>query len=185
LIRHRLHSAFHNTLTPYEIIGAPTDLGGAIALSNQDRYQFQWWALGLVDARPEEQKKGADKGIDGIIPFMDDGSGKVKKVIIQVKSGGVKRSDIATLKSDVEREKAQIGVFITLEHPTKPMNEEAATAGFYEPLYGKKIPKIQILTIEELLGGKRIELPHYSPADSFKKAPMQKKGKESEQDVLF
>ena len=97
----------------------------------------------------------------------------------------MKRSDISTLKSDVEREKAQVGVFITLEHPTKPMTEEAATAGFYEPLYGKKIPKIQILTIEDLLGGKRIELPHYSPAESFKKAPAQKKGTVPEQGSLL
>jgi DNA modification methylase len=185
LIRHRLQNAFKTTLAPYEIIGAPSDHAGAVALADTDRYQFQWWALGLVDAKPEDKKKGADKGIDGIIPFMDDSSGKVKKVIIQVKSGGVKRSDISTLKSDVEREKAQVGVFITLEHPTKPMTEEAATAGFYEPLYGKKIPKIQILTIEDLLGGKRIELPHYSPAESFKKAPAQKKGTVPEQGSLL
>ncbi len=138
----------------------------------------------MVDAGPEDKKKGADKGIDGIIPFMDDSSGKVKRVIVQVKSGGVKRNDIATLKSDVDREKAQIGVFITLEPPTKPMKEEAATAGFYEPMYGKKIPKIQILTIEDLLARQRIELPHYSPAESFKKAPAQKKGKRPEQQTF-
>jgi DNA modification methylase len=185
LIRHRLNNAFKSELAPYEIIGAPTDLAGAVALAEQDRYQFQWWALGLVDARPEDKRKGADKGIDGSIPFMDDGSGKVKKVIIQVKSGGVKRSDIATLKSDVEREKAQIGVFVTLEQATKPMKEEAATAGFYEPLYSKKIPKIQILTIKELLEEKRIELPPYSPIESFKKAPKQKKGEAPEQGRLL
>jgi DNA modification methylase len=185
LIRHRLHNTFKHQLSPFEIIGAPPDLEGAKALAAQDRYQFQWWALGLVDAKPEEKKKGADKGVDGVIPFFDDPTGKVKRVIIQVKSGGVKRSDIATLKSDVEREKAQIGVFMTLENPTKPMYEEAATGGFYEPLYGKKIPKIQILTIENLLDGKRIQLPPYSPVESFKKAPTQKKGLVPEQESFL
>jgi DNA modification methylase len=188
LIRHRLHTAFQTSLAPYEIIGAPTDLEGAKVLAaDKDRYQFQYWALGLVDAKPQggEIKKGADKGIDGVIPFLDDGSGKMKKIIIQVKSGYVKRSDIATLKSDVDREKAQIGVFITMEHPTKPMNEEAATAGVYQPLYGKPIPKLQILTIEDLLNGKRIQMPHYSPAESFKKAPSQKKGNVPEQGSLL
>jgi len=65
------------------------------------------------------------------------------------------------------------------------MKEEAATAGFYEPLYGKKIPKIQILTVAELLGGRQLELPHYSPADSFKKTPAQTKGTGPEQGSLL
>ncbi len=80
---------------------------------------------------------------------------------------------------------AQIGVFITLEPPTKPMIEEATTAGFYEPLYSKHVPKIQILTIEDLLHGKKPELPHYSPIESFKKAPTQKKGSVPEQASLL
>ena len=188
LIRHRLTNAFKSQLAPYEIIGSPSDLEGAKVLaSDKDRYQFQYWALGLVDAKPQhdDRKKGADKGIDGIIPFFDDGTGKVKKAIIQVKSGAVKRSDIATLKSDVDREKAQIGIFITMEHATRQMTEEAVTAGFYEPLYGKPIPKIQILTIEDLLNGKRIELPNYSPSESFKKAPKQTKGNVPEQGSLL
>jgi hypothetical protein len=83
-----------------------------------------------------------------------------------------------------ENRAVQWSVF-TLEHPTKPMNEEAAAAGFYQPLYGRQLPKIQILTIEDLLGGKRIELPHYSPAESFKKAPAQKKGAVPEQGSLL
>lgn len=185
LIRHRLTNAFGAQLAPYEIIGAPTDLSGAKQLAEQDRYQFQWWALGLVDAKPEEKKKGADKGVDGVIPFIDDNSAKLKKAIIQVKSGSVKRADIATLKGDVDSHYAQIGVFITLEPPTKPMIEEATTAGFYEPLYSKHVPKIQILTIEDLLHGKKPELPHYSPIESFKKAPTLKKGDQPEQGSLL
>lgn len=189
LIRHRLHNTFGSQLSGYEILGAPADVGGAEALAAQDRYQFQWWALGLVDARPASglNKKGADKGVDGFIYFLDDTSGKAKRVLVQVKSGGVKRSDIATLKSDVERERAEIGVFVTLEEPSGPMKTEAAVAGYYEPEYApeQRVPKIQLLTISDLLAGARVALPRLAPIDTFKKAPKQRKGKSPTQTSIF
>ena len=94
--------------------------------------------------------KGADSGVDGYINFFDDNSGKAKRIIVQVKSGHVNRGMIATLKGDMERENAALGIFITLEPPTKPMEQEAIAAGFYEPesLSGDQYPKVQILTIE-------------------------------------
>ena len=119
LVRHRLHDTFGTELHPYEIIGQPTDSGSAVALAEQDRYQFEWGALGLVDARPaNDKRRGADAGVDGYINFFDDNSGKPKRIIVQVKSGHVNRGMIATLKGDMEREKAEIGVFITLQPPT-------------------------------------------------------------------
>jgi len=130
-------------------------------------------ALGKVNASPaQDKKKGADSGVDGYIYFFDDSSGKAKKIIVQVKSGGVKRGDIATLKGDMEREKAVIGAFITLENPTKPMMEEAVSAGFYEPefLTGKKYPKVQIFTIEELFEDKQLKYPRILPEATFKNA---------------
>ena len=134
LIRHRLRDSFGEELRPYTVLGDPKDLPSASSLAQNDRYQFEWWALGLVDARPaQDKRKGADSGVDGYINFFDDGSGKAKRVIVQVKSGHVQRNQIATLKGDMEREKAEIGLFITLEPPTAPMRKEAATAGFYEP----------------------------------------------------
>jgi hypothetical protein len=143
----------------YEIKGEPEDISGAKELASQDRYQFQWWALGLVNARPVEEKKGADKGIDGVKYFQDSPE-YVRKIIISVKSGHINPAQIRDLKGVIESENAQIGVFITLEKPTRPMIKDAVSAGFYESEYfNKKYPKIQILTIEDLLNGKEIEYP--------------------------
>ena len=160
LMKSRLQDAFAADLSPYRVIGAPQDIAGARALAqdsaNDGRYQFEWWALGLVGARPaQDKKKGADKGIDGYINFFDDESGKPKRVIVQVKSGNVRRNDIATLKGDMDRENAVIALFITLNPPTRPMEQEALSAGFYEPAHfpDRRYPRIQILTIADLLSG--------------------------------
>ena len=174
LIRHRLHDSFGEGLRDYEVIGEPKDLQSAESLALHDRYQFEWWALGLVDARPaRDRKKGADAGIDGFINFFDDNSGKPKRIVVQVKSGNVQRNQIATLKSDMEREKADLALFITLKEPTRPMNDEAIGAGFYVPeaFPDHNYPKVQILTIEELLSGTRPEYPRYAPEATFQRAP--------------
>ena len=180
LIRHRLSDTHKTDLAPYEVIGDPKDITSAQALALEDRYQFQWWALGLVDARPagDIRKKGADSGIDGYINFLDDTSGQAKKIIVQVKSGHVKAGDIRDLAGVVNREKASIGAFITLEDASKPMLTEAVTAGFYESglaLKGQKaekFPKIQVRTIAELLAGRVLEYPRHN-IETFKKAERQ------------
>jgi len=180
LIKNRLHDTFATELSPYEVLGAPKDLASARALAQQDRYQFEWWALSLIDARPaQDKKKGADSGVDGYINFFDDGSGKAKKIVVQVKSGHVAASQIRDLKAVVEREKAVIGVFITLEPATKPMSQEAVSAGYYAPEHLAKehtVPKIQIVTIAELLEGAQILYPRLL-VTTFKQA--QRKYKET------
>jgi site-specific DNA-methyltransferase (adenine-specific) len=188
LMRHRLNNAFGKELSPYEIIGQPKDLESARALAleseHSGRYQFETWATGLVDAFPlHSRKKGADKGIDGHINFFDDNSGKAKTIMVQVKSGHVNASHIRDLKGVIEREKAQIGVYITLEEPTKPMKDEAVSAGFYEPEHfpGNFYPKIQILTIDELLHGKQVEYPRHAPVATFKRAQRKQKAVDEEQ----
>ena len=177
LIKHRLRNAFGEEVeTTYDVIGEPVDLGGARALATDDPYQFQWWALGLVGARPVEQKKGADKGIDGRVFFHDDAeSQKTKQIVLSVKSGTVQVAHMRDLRGVVEREKAAIGVLITLEEPTRNMKAEAAGAGFYESPWQTKHPKIQIFTIEDLLAGKKIDLPPSRDLRTFKKAPKAKK----------
>jgi len=131
-----------------------------------------------VEARPaQDKKKGADRGVDGEIVFFDD---KAKKIIVQVKSGHVTANQIRDLKGAREREKAEIAAFITLEEPTGPMKKEAATAGFYEPPgLLPAVPRVQILTIEELLAGKKLEYPRIEVA-TFKKAPRRRKEKKAE-----
>ena len=182
LIRHRLHDTFGNDLRSYDVVGDPKDLGSAKALAvdsqHDGRYQFEWWALGLVDARPaQDKKKGADSGVDGYINFFDDTSGKAKRIIVQVKSGHVNRGQIATLKGDMEREKAEIGLFVTLNSPTGPMKQDAVAAGFYEPEHfpDRKFPRVQILTIEELLSGTEPLYPRFAPQATFRRAPRRRR----------
>ena len=157
LMRNRLRDSFPGI--QFEVIGEPVDLASAKALARQDRYQFQWWALGLIKARPlGEKKKGADKGIDGIIQFIDDPSGKPKRAVIQVKSGHVAVNAVRELKAVAAHD--ALGIFISLEPPTGPMQTEAVSAGFYHsPGWNKDYPKIQILTVEELLHGKAVDMP--------------------------
>ncbi|UCE16823.1 MAG: restriction endonuclease [Candidatus Bathyarchaeota archaeon] len=177
LIKHRLKDAF-GTNVKYRVVGEPVTLSEAKALATQDPFQFQWWALGLVGARPIEQKRGADKGIDGRLYFFETitKKAKAKQIIFSVKSGKVSVSQIRDLRGVVEREKATIGVFITLEPPTKPMKKEVASAGFYtsQELMHNRYPKIQILTIKELLEGKGVQYPYFGRHMgnvTFKKAP--------------
>lgn len=172
LMKHRLLNTFGEQVD-YEIIGEPVSLSGAKSLAKQDPYQFQWWALGLVGARPNEQKKGADAGIDGRIYFHDDASGETKQVIISVKAGKPHLSYMRDLRGVVDREGAEIGVLITMQDPTQPMRAEAASGGFYEsPGWGERYPKLQILTIEDLLEGKGIDMPPIGQVNvTFKKAP--------------
>lgn len=168
LIKHRLEDMFGGK-AKFETKGEPVVISGAKKLAKEDPYQFQWWALGLVGARPVEQKKGADKGIDGRI-YFHIGKGETKQIVISVKSGNVSVSQIRDLRGVLEREKAEIGVFITMKEPTKPMLVESASAGFFKSPWGKH-PTIQILTIKDILNGKPIDYPKVEGSDrTFKKA---------------
>ena len=180
LMKSRLHDTFGTQLSAYDVVGVPQDIESARALAasseHDGRYQFEYWALGLVNARPgNNRRKGADAGVDGYINFFDDDSGKAKTVLVQVKSGHVQRGIIATLKGDMEREQAEMGLLVTLEPPTEPMVQEALAAGFYVPEHfpNHQFPRVQIMTIEELLGGKSPTLPYLglAAAPTFKRAP--------------
>ena len=176
LQKYRLKQMFPDAT--FNVVGEPTSISGARQLAEEDRFQFQWWALSLIRARPyggtgsdKTGKKGADKGIDGLISFIDDNTGKVKQVIAQVKSGKVNSRDIRDLVGTLNRESAAIGVFLTLEESTRDMRTEAVTAGFYHsPGWNQNYPRVQILTVKDLLDGTaRLEMP---PAEftTFKQA---------------
>jgi len=158
LIKNRLTSAY-GSAAQFAVIGEPTDVASAKDLASSDPYQFQWWALGLVGARPVEQKKGADHGIDGRLFFHDEEGAPTKQVIFSVKAGHVTVSQLRDLRGVVEREHAAIGVLISMEEPTRPMRAEAADAGSYEGTWGQKYPRLQLLTITELLGGTIVDMP--------------------------
>jgi site-specific DNA-methyltransferase (adenine-specific) len=180
LIKTRLDDAYGPEIRQtYEVIGEPTDVAGAAQLAEENKWQFQYWALGLVGARPTEGvKKGADRGIDGRLYFHDDNSGTSKQIIFSVKGGqNISVSEIRDLVGVLDREKAEIGVYISFTEPTKPMLREAAEAGFYTSpgasgAAGGKFPRIQLLTIKGLLEGtQRLERPLHVRDVTFRKAP--------------
>jgi site-specific DNA-methyltransferase (adenine-specific) len=188
LQKYRLQEMFPSI--QFKVVGEPPDYGAAKQLAQDDRYQFQWWALSLVKAKPlggqegsNVGKKGSDKGIDGVITFIDDAYSKPKRVLVQVKSGHVKSGDVRDLRGTVEREKAIMGVFITLEEPTRDMKTEAVSAGYYEsPGWNQKYQRIQILTIVELLRGAKIDMPpQYGTFKQAQKVPQ----KATKQEELF
>jgi len=181
LIKRRLKDAFGEEIE-FQEKGQPTDFAGAKQLAENDKFQFQHWALSLIGARPlkEGEGKGADRGVDGLLYYYEterkDLLNRVKedapalrkdaayreKIIVQVKGGGVGRNDVATLLGDVNNQKAAGGVLITLEKPSKQMRTEAADTGRYTSKlwHDKDYPRIQILTVEGLLNGnERIDAP--------------------------
>ncbi len=179
LMKARLRDSFGDN-AKFKVIGEPVSVPDAERLAESEPYQFQCWALGLVGARPAELKKGADKGIDGRIKFMADMQGNFESVILSVKAGKTGSAHVRDLIGVLDREKAVIGVLISMQEPTAPMKMEAVTAGFYESKWGKKFPKVQLLTIADLLSGKQIEMPPIRQVNTtFKKAPkVEEKGKE-------
>ncbi len=185
LMKHRLWDTFGKDL-PFQVIGEPVSLPDAQVLAASDPYQFQWWALGLVGARPAEGKKGADKGIDGRLYFHDDGTGgKTKQVIFSVKAGHTNVAHIRDLRGVLDRENAEIGVLITMEEPSKPMKSEAASTGFYDSPWGSRHPRIQILTIAELLDQRGIDMPASRGNVTFKKAERVKNTEKKAHQKLF
>ena len=147
------------------IDGIPMDMDSAAALAtkkdDRTRKEFEKWAVltytnnrGII-----KEKKGADGGIDGEVYFLT-GQGTNAKMVIQVKSGKVQRGDIAKLNGDMQREKAAMAVFITMQEPTAQMTTEARMAGAYRHPWGQEYDKIQIVTIREIIEDKRrLNLP--------------------------
>ena len=162
LMKSRLKTAFN--LLPvrdYQVFGEPVDAGSARALWQQDPFQFQFWAVSLLEAQPQDRaRRGPDRGIDGILYFIDGPRRSPQKVVIQVKGGKVSSPVIRDLKGVVEREKAAMGLFITLEEPTRAMLTEAASGGlFHSHIWNRDYPKIQIRTISQMLQGPGFDLP--------------------------
>lgn len=173
LIKKRLSDAFGPEIkSAYDVVGEPTDYAGAAQLAAQDKFQFQAWSLGLCGARvADSSKRGADRGIDGRLYFHDDDSGQSRQIIFSVKAGKVAVSQIRDFVGVLGREKAEMGVFLTFDEPTKPMVREAAEAGLYKSSDGTTYPRLQILTIQQILDGKQPKYPLHRRDATFKKAP--------------
>ncbi len=173
LILYRLQKQYRDDWSDIEanllLDGVPRDMESAIALANRKddktRKEFEKWAV-LTYCQNQaviNEKKGADKGIDGLAYFMID-SETSGKAIFQVKSGGANRATIATLNSDRQREKAEFGILITMDEPTRSMRQEIMEVGNYKhPLFEREDKRIQVVTIAEILEGKRLNLPMMRP----------------------
>ncbi|PYO40397.1 MAG: site-specific DNA-methyltransferase [Gemmatimonadetes bacterium] len=183
LIKTRLRDAYGDD-AKYVVIGEPTTVEDAARLAEEEPYQFQAWALGLVGARRAGPiKKGADKGIDGRL-YFHDGADKTRQIVISVKAGALHATYVRDLVGVVQREKADIGVLISFEEPTRPMRQEAASADFYTSPWGKH-PRIQLLTVADLLAGKGIDYPRTAGTNVTLKAAPRVDVKDADELHLF
>ena len=177
LMKNRLKTAFDlEAGREYDVVGEPQDEGSARALWEQDPYQFQFWAVSLLEAQPQsEQRRGADRGVDGMLYFLDGQRRTPQKAVIQVKGGRVSSPQVRDLVGVVEREKAAMGLFISLEPPTRDMRQEAAAGGFYHSdLWQRDYAKIQLATVGDMLLGQGFDLPprpgDYQPAQRVRRS---------------
>ncbi|MCL1831653.1 MAG: restriction endonuclease [Oscillospiraceae bacterium] len=176
VIEKRLVNKYGEEIMNYiKVDGIPRDVESARALANKKddrlRKEFEKWAILTYSANRAmvNDKKGKDGGFDGKINILDnvDGKSLYRVGLFSVKSGKVGVSMIREFCRVVEREKAAIGIFITLEKPTKDMIAEAAIAGVYKNAHISDVPKIQIVTVTEIMNGNRMILP---AADVIKSA---------------
>jgi DNA modification methylase len=163
IIEKRLADQFGDIVrSTYELVREPEDIDSARALALQDRHQFEKWAVRLVGGDSDSKAKGADHGIDGVLHFQEAPGAPVQRVLISVKSGHVTVRDVRDLVGTIGREKAAIGVLVMLNKPTAPMKAEASSADFYSTRHAhqpERYPRIQLLTIEDLLDGEMIRAP--------------------------
>lgn len=158
IIVKRLRDKYAGSVS-YELNGIPRDIAGAHALADRDKFEFQTWAVTQLDGTPTEQRS-RDKGVDGVASFYLDRK-TTGRVIISVKGGtNVEPRDVRDLGGTVQAQKAQMGIFVMRAEPTPGISEAASHAGTYTwPLNGQVYPKIQVLTVAQLVKGIRPVLP--------------------------
>lgn len=163
LIQRRLQ-AVYGSEADFNVDGSPRDLAGAEALFALSDFEFERWAVSLVWGQPKEHP-GGDKGIDGVVRFRLPEKNQIGRALVSVKGGGnLQPAFVRDLRGTVEREKAEMGVLVTLAEPTRGMVDEANHAGNYLwPVTGQTtgtlFPRIQLLTIRELLAGEKAKMP--------------------------
>lgn len=143
----------------YKVHGIPQDLGGAQAMFEANPFEFERWAVSLVDGQPNQKQVG-DRGVDGVIRFPIDNKQGTGRALVSVKGGAQNPGYVRDLAGTVQHESADLGVYVCLKTPTKGMIEAANHSGSYSwPVDGRSYPRVQILTIEELLDGERPNMP--------------------------
>lgn len=195
LIKARLRRDFGLEQSDYQEEGTPTTTEGAKYLFDQDPFQFQFWILGEIGAQPfgatagnKKGKKGADGGIDGQMFFLRPDGGKVEKVIVSVKGGkNLTAGMVRDLAGVLTKEEAALGVFVCLAPPTAGVLKEATQQGGYE-YGGRMYQRVQVLTVEEILGGKQPDVPKGAVNVSYQQKAQKSLASESKKkgmDTLF
>lgn len=167
LIEKRLREMYGDD-AHFEVSGVPGEVSAAQALFDENPFDFERWAVSLVNGQPNEKQVG-DKGIDGVIRFHLN-EGEIGEAVVSVKGGKqLNPAMVQSLAGAAAQRGAQMGVFVCLGTPTKGMIEAAAQSGSFEYEFsGASYPKVQIVTIAELLTGKRPNMP--TPINPYKKA---------------
>ena len=198
LIKRRLKDTYGEHLNKFEVRGTPTDEQSAIALWQQNPNAFQdWWLTEFEVFSTTFGTKGADKGIDGIAQYLRNpynvpntkakkqkggstfaGEEGVIRTAFQVKGGvNIQSKDIDALLGAMDKHKCELGVFLTIAEPTKPMLETIAGAGFVEIAEGN-FPRLQMLTLKDYFKNKKLKLP--SVNITFKAAQLKGKNKQNQ-----
>jgi len=179
-------SAKKESIVDFEIDGEPKDVYSAKKFVKKDPFQFQIWCILKLGIATPSQTKTADMGVDGIINFVDKSKqSEVGKAIIQVKgTEKINPSMIRDLKGTLKSQNADFAIFITFKKPTPGMINEATREGYFE-FMGRKIPRIQFLTVEDLFKDPiPLKLPYSFIIDPYKK-PIIEKELEKRQNILF
>ena len=143
----------------YEILGIPRDLLGAAALFKRSPFEFERWCVTLVEGQPNEKQVG-DRGIDGVIRFPLGGKNNAGKTLVSVKGGATNPGHVRDLIGTVQSQRAELGIFVCMNPPTRGMIEAADHSGSWNhPANGQRYPRVQIMTVADLLAGKRPDLP--------------------------
>ncbi|GAA1782207.1 site-specific DNA-methyltransferase [Nostocoides veronense] len=161
LIDKRLRHTYGDSIrATYDIHGIPRDLGAAQALFDHSPFDFERWAVSMVNAQPNQKQVG-DKGIDGVARFPLDAKGNVGKVLVSVKGGkSVGPTAVRDLIGTLNSQKAEMGVLIVLNPASKGVIDAVNHGGNYtHPANSQTFPKVQVITVEELLAGKRPQMP--------------------------
>lgn len=161
LIEKRLLNTYGKEIEgTYAVTGIPHDKAAAYALFKKNPFDFERWAVSMVGAQPNAKQVG-DRGIDGVAKFPLGMKNEVGRILVSVKGGKqLNPGMVRDLGGTVDAQKAQMGVFISLSEPTKGMIDAVNHSGSYtHPANGQSYPKLQIITVPELLSGKRPSLP--------------------------
>ncbi|MGI8752066.1 MAG: DNA methyltransferase [Acidimicrobiales bacterium] len=160
LIRKRLRHTYGPDIEgTYRVRGIPTDVEGALELFRDNPFDFERWAVSLVNAQPNQKQVG-DRGVDGRVRFHA-GKNLLGTLLVSVKGGRqLNPAMVRDLAGTVGQERADMGLLIVLDEPTRGMRDVTGRSGTYvNPFNGNEYPKLQIVTVPQLLAGTKPKMP--------------------------